>query len=270
MEYIHQFLSECSPVLENASLTRCWPDWGARPHRPAYNRLYYILEGEGEVLLDGAVYHPKPGQLCLLPAGRTVELRCTGENRYYKYWCHFRAEAHHIRLFDLLDAPVLLNVEKDGALISRFSEMVQAYGQPGPESILRARGALLEILSIYLSLAQEQGLLHLAAQSAPAGKLEQLSTYIEEHLSGEITLEGLARQMHFHPNYFSAFFKKHYGVSPLKYVSGLRLQRAKQLLRDTSLPVAEVAARTGFHDLFHFSRRFKEQTGYSPSDFRKL
>ncbi|MCI8443264.1 MAG: AraC family transcriptional regulator [Provencibacterium sp.] len=270
MEYIYQFLSECSPVLEDANLTRCWPDWGARLHRPAYNRLYYILEGEGEVLLDGDVYRPKPGQLCLLPAGRAVELRSAGKNCYTKYWCHFRAEARHIRLFDLLDAPVLLEIGMQAQLLSQFSEMVQAFQQPGMGNILRARAALLEILSFYLSQAQEQGQLHPAAQNAPTENLQQLTGYIEEHLCDEMTLESLARQLHFHPNYFSAFFKKHYGVSPLKYVAGLRLQRAKELLRDTSLPVAEVAARTGFHDLFHFSRRFKEQTGYSPSDFRKL
>jgi AraC family transcriptional regulator of arabinose operon len=270
LDYINHFLSECAPILESASLTRCWPDWGADEHRPAYNRLYYILEGEGEVLLDGAAYHPRPGQLCLLPAGRRTELRTTGENRYYKYWCHFRAEAYGTRLFDLLEVPVLLDVPDGRRPIACFDQMVQAFNQAGPEGILRARGALLELLSLYLSLAEEGGTLRAAGKAAPVEKLELLSSYIEEHLSEELTLEGLAGLLHFHPNYFISFFKKHFGVSPLKYVSNLRLQRAKELLRGTALPVAEVAARTGFHDLFHFSRRFKEQTGYSPSDFRRL
>lgn len=270
MEYIRQFLLECTPVVEDAALTRCWPDWGADPHRPAYNRLYYILQGQGEVRLDGAAYHPKPGQLCLLPAGRLVELRCTGEPCYYKYWCHFRAEAHNLRLFDLLEAPVLLNVPEGSALASRFGELVHAFRQQGPSAIFQARAALMDILSAYLSLSEQAGLLHPAKRDAPMEQLQQLCAYIEEHLADDITLEGLATQLHFHPNYFIPFFKKHYGLSPLKYVAGLRLQRAKELLRSTALPVAEVAARAGFHDLYHFSRRFKEQTGYSPSDFRKL
>lgn len=270
MEYIRQFLSECTLVVEDAALTRCWPDWGAGPHHPAYNRLYYILQGQGKVRLDGVTYRPQPGQLCLLPAGRLVEFRSTGEPCYYKYWCHFRAEAHNLRLFDLLDAPVLLDVPEDNALASRFGEMVHAFMQPGLGAALQARAALMDILSAYLSLSEQAGMLHPASQDAPVQKLHQLCVYIEEHLADDITLEGLAAQLHFHPNYFIPFFKKHYGLSPLKYVSGLRLQRAKELLRSTALPVAEVAKRTGFCDLYYFSRRFKEQTGYSPSDFRKL
>ena len=59
-------------------------------------------------------------------------------------------------------------------------------------------------------------------------------------------------------------------MPPLRYVSKMRLDRAKILLKTTALPIADVAVAAGYRDLFHFSRRFKEQTGYSPSDYRRL
>ena len=56
----------------------------------------------------------------------------------------------------------------------------------------------------------------------------------------------------------------------MKYVTAARLDKAKRLLKSTDESVAQVAEETGFHDLYHFSKRFKAHTGYSPSDFRKL
>ena len=76
--------------------------------------------------------------------------------------------------------------------------------------------------------------------------------------------------VHFHPNYFISFFKKYFGTSPLKYVNEARLNQAKRLLKSTDESVAQIAEETGFRDLYHFSKRFKASTGYSPSDFRKL
>ena len=90
------------------------------------------------------------------------------------------------------------------------------------------------------------------------------------HLSEEITLETLASLVHFHPNYFIRFFKQNLGVSPMQYVSKARIDHAKVLLKTTDEKIADIASLTGFHDLFYFSQRFKEQTGFSPTDFRKL
>ena len=104
-------------------------------------------------------------------------------------------------------------------------------------------------------------------------KVHSFCRYIgmEEGLD-EATLRRLelAAVVHFHPNYFISFFKKYFGTSPLKYVNEARLNQAKRLLKSTDESVAQIAEETGFRDLYHFSKRFKASTGYSPSDFRKL
>ena len=126
---------------------------------------------------------------------------------------------------------------------------------------------MLDILAAYLSDAGEAVTL---SENLPADKLMKLTGYISAHLGEEITLEDLAAIVHLHPNYFISFFRKYFGVTPLKYVAAARLDRAKHLLRTTDKAVAQVAEETGFHDLYHFSRQFKANTGYAPSDFRRL
>ena len=69
LQYIRQFLDACTVSVEEARLTRCWPEWGESTYTPDYNKFYFILSGEGELTVDGKRYSPRPGELFLMPAG---------------------------------------------------------------------------------------------------------------------------------------------------------------------------------------------------------
>jgi AraC-like DNA-binding protein len=58
-------------------------------------------------------------------------------------------------------------------------------------------------------------------------------------------------------------------ITPGRYLLNLRLQNARRLLAETTLPVGEIAARTGFQDMFYFSRRFKLETKLTPTQYRR-
>ncbi|PTX61327.1 two-component system response regulator YesN [Melghirimyces profundicolus] len=92
--------------------------------------------------------------------------------------------------------------------------------------------------------------------------------YIHGHYTGELTLQDVANHVHVSKNYFSIFFKKQTGQNFSDYVTQLRVQKAKDLLKDTELKVYEVAAHSGFNDVKYFSKLFKKMTGLSPVDYR--
>lgn len=96
----------------------------------------------------------------------------------------------------------------------------------------------------------------------------QLKDYIEAHLHEQLTLEGLAKTVHFNKTYFVQRFKSLWGVPPMKYVSNLRCQKAKHLLLDTELSVSDIAAMTGFQSPHYFSAVFRKYSGQSPNEFR--
>jgi AraC-like DNA-binding protein len=64
-------------------------------------------------------------------------------------------------------------------------------------------------------------------------------------------------------------FRRFLNTTPRHYIARLRTEEAKRLLRTTSLSIAEVGARVGYEDPFHFSRFFKHQTGFPPSVYRR-
>ena len=94
--------------------------------------------------------------------------------------------------------------------------------------------------------------------------------YIESHLSENITLEKLAATVHFDESYLVVKFKEVFGVSPMKYVNHLRMERAKSYLADGAMSITQIADSLGFSSIHYFSRYFKEKTGISPAEYRRL
>ena len=94
--------------------------------------------------------------------------------------------------------------------------------------------------------------------------------YVQQHYSQPITLEDVCEVVGFSSSYFSALFKKETGEGFAKYLTRVRMERAKELLQQTSLPVSEICAQVGYSDLKHFTQNFKKETNLNPGQYRKL
>lgn len=94
--------------------------------------------------------------------------------------------------------------------------------------------------------------------------------YIQENFSKPITLEEIAGVVGFNPSYFSTLFKKESGQNFLEYLTKVRIDRAKTLLKETNMTIAAICSEAGYSDLKHFSQTFKKITGLKPNEYRKL
>lgn len=99
--------------------------------------------------------------------------------------------------------------------------------------------------------------------------IERIQMYIEKHLSEELTREEIADAVYMNVDYMSRIFKRETGKSVMEYVGWKRIERAVFLMQTTSDSVSEIAEKTGFINISHFSTAFKKVVGMSPSDFRK-
>jgi AraC family transcriptional regulator len=103
----------------------------------------------------------------------------------------------------------------------------------------------------------------------PPDVLRQTLNYIQEHLSEEITLEAIANHVGISQYYFSHLFKQSMGVSPYQYVLRQRIERAKQLLKQSDLSIAEIALECGFANQTHLTKHFRNLAGTSPKAYRE-
>jgi iron complex transport system substrate-binding protein len=97
----------------------------------------------------------------------------------------------------------------------------------------------------------------------------QAADYIQEHYREPITLEQLAELLDCSPRQLMRKFREVFHTSPIDYVIGLRLSKAKELLADSGMPLKTIAESVGYADSYYFSRLFKKHTGLSPASYRE-
>jgi AraC family transcriptional regulator len=110
-----------------------------------------------------------------------------------------------------------------------------------------------------------------AAASAPRerARIRDARQYIEAHADEPLSLETIAATVDVSPYHFLRTFRRQVGVTPHQYLIRARLGRAVALLRDTPLPITEVALEVGYGDLSNFVRTFHREIGCSPRDYRR-
>lgn len=120
--------------------------------------------------------------------------------------------------------------------------------------------------------ALDDALLWCDTQNPSASVLDariiRVMEHIDQHLADPLRIPDLARVSHLSPSRFAHVFSRQLGVSPAAYVDGQRMALARQLINLTGKPISEIARTVGFHDPLHFSTRFRQVTGQSPSAYR--
>jgi AraC family transcriptional regulator len=96
----------------------------------------------------------------------------------------------------------------------------------------------------------------------------QVIEYIDEHLHRDIKLVDLAQLLDISQFHFSHLFKRSLGTSPYQYILQQRIERAKQLLKQTERSIIDIALLCGFNSHSHLSKQFRQLTGMTPTAYR--
>jgi len=99
-------------------------------------------------------------------------------------------------------------------------------------------------------------------------EIDEVLSYIQQHLYEPLPLSRLASYVSYSPYHFTRIFKERTGLTPLYYVSAMRLQKAKDLLLRTNLTIRDIGMEIGQQSLGTFTTRFTERVGVTPSHFR--
>ena len=104
--------------------------------------------------------------------------------------------------------------------------------------------------------------------SGTIGIISDIVQYLESNYECDLSLDSVAERYHFNPSYLSNIFKQYTGVGFKEYLTRIRMEKAKALLRGGNLKVQRIAEMCGYYDNSYFVRLFKKHTGLSPGQYR--
>lgn len=166
---------------------------------------------------------------------------------------------------DITFPPFLIRIKNTGAVLECFQGMVREWTQKRAGYHLRCKALLYRLLCLIVA-ERDRSYLPTRKESL----IQPAFDYIHDHYTeADLEVSTLARLCNITPEYLRTLFHQSCGASPLSYINRLRMERAKELLDSGVLSVGEVALQSGYTDLSYFSRLFKKNTGYAPSEYKK-
>ncbi len=231
-------------------------------NREQYNSILFLLVSEGEMVLrqEGTELIARGGELLLVDCYRQHEYAATQDT--HTLWVHFDG-ANSRELFQEIRQQKGQKLKYWQEELETIQSIVQGVSEAASEPELSIRiYALLCRLLAGNSLPEQE--------NTKSVQIEKGKEYMKNHLKEPLAIEEIAGHVSMSTSYFTKVFREITGFSPYEYLLRLRLERAKELLLQTQLPVSEIAYRSGFHSDSNFIYFFKKETGFSPLKFRGM
>ncbi|MDF2669990.1 MAG: transcriptional regulator [Paenibacillus sp.] len=237
--------------------------------------LAFIFGGEGSLELNGARYALRKGVLFYVPA--KSRMRITTESTkpllYYSILFQYgqlRWEGTSGVWKETTFTPLPLNsvvhVEESLEVLEIYQRLTGIWNGNKPGYHWHCRMEFMQLLHRIMRWMHEDS----QETKHSAALVESIIVYLKDHLSEPFDRAAVAARLALSPGYFSVLFKQYTGFTPVEYVMRLRMDRAKQLLMNSDMPVRRIAEEVGYTDPLYFTRLFTRETGISPREFRRL
>ncbi len=247
-----------------------------RSRRPCRSELLLVISGHALLVRGDYLRKLAAGDLFLQRPGDEFALRDVQHLVLASVEFDSSRELSTERLRSLAPLDKLLDPSADDALRiapHHLDSALDAFKRLRQESEQPHLGQELLLAALFYELLVSLARAAVAGDDDPErcrARLAATYTFLHDHYRDALTLEQLADTAGLAVPRFRQAFRQAYGSGPLEFVAGLRLREARELLRDESRSIAEVAFDVGYHDSEHFTRAFRQHYGLTPREFRQL
>lgn len=251
---------------------QCSPGHSFGPAARNHYLFHYVISGTGTLMANNAkgetqTYSIKSGQGFLIFPGQ-ITTYYADQNLPWEYtWIEFDG----LRVKEALDLtelsvnnPVYHSHSKD--LREQLMNEMLYIAQHGKETSFHLIGHLYLFFDYLIQSAKSTKPMHSSKMSDYY--IKEAINYIEQNFQNDITIEDIAAVCGINRSYFGKIFHNSLGRSPQEFLMNYRMVKATELLKLTSLSIADIGCAVGYENQLHFSRAFKTIYGVSPREWR--
>ncbi len=230
-------------------------------------QLVYIANGQG--VFESQTVPPtlvEGGMAFLLYPGIWHRFKPSDETGWEEFWVGFRGHyAEYLTRQECFNSQQpLMSIGFRSELLNVFTRLIDTLKYEGTAYQQIATCQVIQLLGLVYTSA----LMNDTSRNRREQIVHQVRYKIQGIWDQPINFEELAKEKNVSYVWLRKAFKEVMGVAPGQYHLNLKIDKAIQMLEDTSLSVSEIAYQTGFESLFYFSRIFRKKTTMSPSEFR--
>ena len=238
--------------------------------------LIYIMSGESSITINGNNYRCTKGDLLLIPPFVKHSINSSYTDPHENYWIHF--DVFPLYKQEEFISSVLRNgdyrlhlgdIEEIKAL---FSTLQKEYSEAPPGYKIYLNALLVQLLvKIFreIQITDTPNMEDTISNCHEKNIVDKCTDFIYDNISSDISIEDLCSYIHVSESYLFKSFTKILKLSPNKFIKLIKVKKAEQLIKTTSLSFKEISEDLGFNSPYYFSSVFKKHYNVSPREYEK-
>ena len=243
----------------------CKPGHSYGPIMRPYHIIHFVTGGEGTLQIGNQTFQLTKGAVFYIPDDETAYYVASRTDPWKYSWCAFlgrRAKGFQYQFMTASPEKYVfrdMNTPEYAKIIRKAANLTET----NSSNYFLANSVLLEV---FAHLTKEIGD-NIAVPRVPT-MAERIKYHLDLKYAEKLQIQELADDLGIHPNYLSQVFHDSFGISPKKYLMGLKMSKAVHLLTTTEMAISGISVSLGFEDQLTFSKVFKKHYGVSPTRYR--
>lgn len=238
----------------------CTGKYHIRRKLSPFTVIEYITDGEGYVMKDGEFKLVGKDQIYICPANVPHDYYSAADKPWTKIWMNVYGTVPLMLLREYgLSGTVITGAKPLKPLFEQLKDLI--YDEKTNDECQN------EILALLIKILN--GLFLLNNQKTKNPEAVEMKLFLDTNTHRLISNSELSAHIYRSPDYAVKLFKQEFGTTPYNYQLDQKMSIARQMLRQTDIPVLELADALGYCDSKYFSALFKQKNGVSPREYRK-
>ncbi|MBD3107467.1 helix-turn-helix transcriptional regulator [Bacillus sp. AGMB 02131] len=225
--------------------------------------LVIPFRGKANFTFKGSTYKMHPRMIVHAGSAMDIVIETTSREPWEYAVVHYAIPESEKQQFPHANEHFAIPITDNMKIIELVLQLEKHFKTPGNTSKLQAKVVFMQLIEEIVSSAKKQ------MHDNRADRITDAVNYINAHYTEITSISELADQFGIERRRFAYLFAQSTGMSPVQYITDIRLKTACQLLKTTNDPISHIAEHIGYPDNFYFSRLFKKHIGMNPSSYRQ-